>query len=296
VTAQEQQAILAQLEAPFATEEIKWRITHTTRDGKKGAVLPYVDQRAYTDRLNRVLTPSGWTREYVVTTVSNICRMKDKDRTIQTGKVLVTCIVTIPGVGTHTGSGEEWADNDNAMTSAEAQAFKRGCSCFGLGRYFYDFEEQWVELDDYRRPKRTPQLILPGRQQRSEESAAERSKATGSSQPTSRLDGRLTGRIEGYKEELGEPLYQEVLTVFGKAQTARSLPSVEAAEKVLHLLERALRGIEKARDLGGDLSVGEFDHVLHKQRIRSLNSIPTFKALTELVNALEAAHSQSRAA
>ena len=154
MTAQEQQTILAQLEAPFATEEIKWRVTHTTRDGKKGAVLPYVDQRAYTDRLNRVLTPSGWTREYIVTTVSNICRMKDKDRTIQTGKVLVTCIVTIPGVGTHAGSGEEWADSDNAMTSAEAQAFKRGCSCFGLGRYFYDFEEQWVELDDYRRPKR----------------------------------------------------------------------------------------------------------------------------------------------
>jgi MoxR-like ATPase len=28
--------------------------------------------------------------------------------------------VTIPRVGTHTGSGEEWADSDNAMTSAEA--------------------------------------------------------------------------------------------------------------------------------------------------------------------------------
>jgi AAA domain (dynein-related subfamily) len=185
---------------------------------------------------------------------------------------------------------------DKVDEGFEAQAFKRGCSCFGLGRYFYDFEEQWVELDDYRRPKRTPQLIMPGRQQRPDEHAAERPKAAASSQPSSRLDGRLTGRIEGYKEELGEPLYQEVLTVFGKAQTARSLPSVEAAEKVLHLLERTLRGIEKARDLGGDLSVGEFDHVLHKQRIRSLNSIPTFKALTELVNALEAAHSQPRAA
>jgi hypothetical protein len=46
-----------------------------------------------------------------------------RDRTIQTGKVLVTCIVTIPGVGAHTGSGEEWADDDNAMTSPEAHAF-----------------------------------------------------------------------------------------------------------------------------------------------------------------------------
>jgi hypothetical protein len=57
-----------------------------------------------------------------------------KDKAIQSGKVLVTCVVTIPGIGTHSGSGEEWADDENAMTSAEAQAFKRACSCFGLGR------------------------------------------------------------------------------------------------------------------------------------------------------------------
>ena len=296
MTAQEQQAILAQLEAPFAAEEIKWRVTHTTRDRKKGAVLPYVDQRAYTDRLNRVLTPSGWTREYLVTTVSNICRVADRDRTIQTGKVLVTCIVTIPGVGVHTGSGEEWADNENAMTSAEAQAFKRGCSCFGLGRYFYDFEEQWVELDDYKRPKRAPQLLLRGRQQRTEERAVDRSKVTDTSQLTSRLDARMAGRIEGYKEELGDSLYQEVLTVIGKAQTAGSLPSLEAAEKVLQWLERALRGIEKARDLGSDLSVGEFGHVLDQHKLRNLNSVPTLKALSALVNALESAHKQRRAA
>jgi hypothetical protein len=37
--------------------------------------------------------------------------------------VLVTSVVTIPGIGTHSGSGEEWADDVNAMTSAEAQAF-----------------------------------------------------------------------------------------------------------------------------------------------------------------------------
>ena len=88
--------------------------------------------RAYTDRLNEVVTPSGWTREYAVHTVSPITRMK-KDKAVQSGKVLVTCVVTIPGVGTHSGSGEEWADDENAMTSAEAQAFKRACSCFGLG-------------------------------------------------------------------------------------------------------------------------------------------------------------------
>jgi len=41
----------------------------------------------------------------------------------------VTCKLTIDGLGSHSGLGEEWADNENAGTSAEAQAFKRACSC-----------------------------------------------------------------------------------------------------------------------------------------------------------------------
>jgi len=45
----------------------------------------------------------------------------------------------------HAGLGEEWEENDNAGTAAEAQAFKRACSCFGLGRYLYDLEGQWVD-------------------------------------------------------------------------------------------------------------------------------------------------------
>ncbi|HTF69283.1 MAG TPA: hypothetical protein VK638_42055 [Edaphobacter sp.] len=44
-----------------------------------------------------------------MTTVTNISRNLGRERTIQTGKVLVTCIVTIPGVGAHSVSGEEWA-------------------------------------------------------------------------------------------------------------------------------------------------------------------------------------------
>jgi hypothetical protein len=292
VTAQEQSEILAQLEAPFATGEIKWRVTHTSRDGKKGAAIPFADPRAYTDRLNKVFTPAGWTRQYIVTTVSNISRMVTRDKTIQTGKILVTCIVTIPGLGAHTGSGEEWADNENAMTAAEAQAFKRACSCYGLGRYFYDIAEQWVELDDYKRPKQTPKLSgasTPAqRQQQGTECA--------SNPGASRVSPNLATQIEGYKKELGESLFQEILTVIGKAQTVRSLASDAVANNVLQWMERGTRGIQKARDLGADLSVGEFDHVMSSQRIRSLNQVPTLKALSGLVVALEAFHGQQEAA
>jgi hypothetical protein len=53
----------------------------------------------------------------------------------------------------HSATGEEWADDDNAGTGAEAQAFKRACSCFGLGRYFYYFTGSWVDLNDRKRPR-----------------------------------------------------------------------------------------------------------------------------------------------
>src|SRR5713226_6806256 len=122
-----------------------------------GSYIPRRPPRAYTDRLNEVLTASGWTRQYTVHTISSVTRLK-KDKTIQTGKVLVTCTVTVAGIGSHSGSGEEWADDENAMTSAEAQAFKRACSCLGFGRYFYNFAEMWVEVNEYKQPKEFPRL------------------------------------------------------------------------------------------------------------------------------------------
>ena len=117
--------LLAELEVPFPPDQVRWRVTNTSNDKKRGQIVPYADPRAYTDRLNALFTPQGWTREYKVETMNNITRMK-KGESIVSGKVLVTCTVTIIGIGSHSGTGEEWADDDNGMTSADAQAFKTG--------------------------------------------------------------------------------------------------------------------------------------------------------------------------
>jgi hypothetical protein len=87
----------------------------------RGQVVPYADQRAYTDRLNTLFTPAGWTRRYAIHTSANFERSKDQKIV---AKVLVTCELTIFGLGSHSATGEEWADDDNACTSAEAQASK----------------------------------------------------------------------------------------------------------------------------------------------------------------------------
>ena len=154
------------LAAAFDPAEIKWRVTATstqqTRHGpqKRGQLVAYADQRAYTDRLNQVFGEWGWTRSYDVQVAQNFERRAPSDRT-QTAiaaKVVVVSTVTIHGLGSHTGVGEEWADDQNAATRAEAQAFKRACACFGLGRYLYNLDQRWVDLDQHNRPLHTPTL------------------------------------------------------------------------------------------------------------------------------------------
>ena len=72
--------LVAALEVPFDPAQIEWRVTNTTQNQQpvRGQAIPYADQRAYTDRLNALLTPAGWTRRYRVHTSANFERAKDK--------------------------------------------------------------------------------------------------------------------------------------------------------------------------------------------------------------------------
>jgi hypothetical protein len=61
--------LIANLEVPFHPSVIEWRVTNTSKGGSpRGQVMPYADQRAYTDRLNKLVTPAGWTRRYTIHT------------------------------------------------------------------------------------------------------------------------------------------------------------------------------------------------------------------------------------
>jgi hypothetical protein len=157
LSAEQVKQLVAELEVPFDSAQIEWRVMNTTKNGQplRGQVVPYADQRAYTDRLNALFTPAGWTRKYTIQASSNFERSQDKKIV---AKVLVSCELTIFGLGSHSATGEEFADDPNALTAAEAQAFKRAAVCFGLGRYLYYFTGTWVDLDDHKRPKNVPQL------------------------------------------------------------------------------------------------------------------------------------------
>ncbi len=123
-----------ELAKPFPPEDISWLPGATTKTGAKVQAMAYADLRAYMDRLDEVCG-DNWSVNYTPW----------GDRLI--------CNLTISGV-TRSSTGE--MDNQSQKreiggTVAEAQAFKRACAMFGLGRYLYNLPSAWVEYDAERK-------------------------------------------------------------------------------------------------------------------------------------------------
>ncbi len=128
-----------QLSQLFSSEHIQYRAGVVSRDKKRAQALPYAEPRVYEDRLNQVC-PEAW----------NVSFAPWGERII--------CSLTIHNL-TRSSTGE----SDQAGTSAEAQAFKRACSKFGLGRFLYSMDAPWVRYDeDKRRLAEQPRPVLPG--------------------------------------------------------------------------------------------------------------------------------------
>jgi hypothetical protein len=299
--------LTTELEVPFEPTVIEWRVTNTSKNGSpRGQVIPYADQRAYTDRLNAVFTPAGWTREYTVHTSANFERSKDKKIV---AKVLVTCKLTIFRLGSHSATGEEWADDENAGTSAEAQAFKRAASCFGLGRYLYYFSGEWVDLDDRKRPKRVPKLpmwatpdgwrqgLRPQQSTGSRHSVPMNEKNAGAARDR-QSDGSeaaaLVREIEAFEEPLGKGIYRGLLKTVARAWKANQIRDTAVLERVLAHMQAAKRGLLRLDSALNTLGTESLLPVLRALNLRSLDNVDNLDTLKEIVLALEEAAAKTR--
>jgi hypothetical protein len=293
--------LTAALEVPLDPSVIEWRVTNTTKAGKlRGQVVPYADQRAYTDRLNSLFSPAGWTRKYVVHTSANFQRSNDQ-KTV--AKVFVTCELMIFGLGLHSATGEEWADDPNAVTSAEAQAFKRACVCFGLGRYLYYYAGTWVDLGDRKRPKTVP--VLPPwatpdgwrqglRPQHRGESPkpdpvanAKPSSDHGSAAPSS-----LILQIEALAEPLGKRMYRGLLKRIARVWNPRDIQDAALQEQVLAHMQAAERGFRRLDAALDSVGPEALTQILRSVNLQSLDRVDNLSTLREIVLALEAAAHQ----
>lgn len=285
-SAEEQQKFFALLEVPFSPSEVKWRVVRKGQRGRRGMVLPYADPRAYTDRLNQLFTPSGWSRTYTVTAVPNVVR-RIGDRETVTGKVLINCVLTIHRLGSHTGNGEEWADWGLAVASAEAQAFKRACSCFGLGRYLYSVSKRWVDLDYRGVPKRNPALpiwALPPR-----------AVILHGAEPKGPIDPKLTSRIESFRKLLGDGVYTEILSRAGFAHEARLVPNAGRQKDALKWMEAAARGYERIHLISQGGGAEHLAAILQHMRLHALQDLPNLEALRFVADTLESVMPQTAA-
>ena len=118
--------IVAALHAPFPWDMIEVRPGSVRKDGTGALALAYADPRVYMERLDTVVGPEHWSVEFA-----------------PWGEHKLICRLTIFGI-VKCSTGEADPKDKNAGTVAEAQAFKRACVAFGLGRYLYDLAQVWA--------------------------------------------------------------------------------------------------------------------------------------------------------
>jgi len=119
---------------PFAKTDIALKPTALTKDRTRALATPHADMRAYFVRLDK------------------ICGVENWSHTITLSERGAVCALTIFGV-TKSATGDYPTDrsDENAATSAEAQAFKRACAAFGLGRYLYSLPQIWAAYDEQKK-------------------------------------------------------------------------------------------------------------------------------------------------
>lgn len=135
------------LTLPFKDDEIEWRLGSTTKDKKKGMLLPYVTNRAIMNRLDEVLGVENWKPSFKEIHKGIVCSLSI--RLTENGEWITK---------------EDGADltNIEATKGGLSDSMKRAAVQFGIGRYLYEADPVWVELNDYGFPKEKPKSVTFG--------------------------------------------------------------------------------------------------------------------------------------
>lgn len=132
--------IARKLAEPFAPHIVSFRVGPTTKDKTKGMALAYIDARDVMRRLDEVCGPERWQDEYPWSDGRRVvCRIGIKiDRSGPDGGDDTEWVWKTDGAGDTDTEGEKGALSD---------AFKRAAVKWGVGRYLYDVEAPWVEIE-----------------------------------------------------------------------------------------------------------------------------------------------------
>lgn len=132
------------LTAPFPADRVSWRVGSTTGDKKRGLALAYIDARDVMDRLDEVCGPENWQTRYPHANGKTVCELG----------------LRIDGEWVWKADGAGDTDFE-AEKGALSDAFKRAAVRWGIGRYLYDVDAPWVDIEQAGRSYRIAAPEMP---------------------------------------------------------------------------------------------------------------------------------------
>jgi hypothetical protein len=101
------------------------------------------------------------------------------------------------------------------------------------------------------------------------------------------IDQRVTTKIDGFRGSIGDPIFGEILWRVARARKANAIPNAQVQSSVAEVMERASRGVRKARSISASIGDTAVVSVLDRLGIQSMDAIPNLAVLKELVRELE---------
>lgn len=132
---------------PFPASDVSWKLQITSKDKQSGKVVPYLDARAISDRLDEVVGQYNWKDDYGQW---HCYTEEPKDEGKKPKKVnSQLCTISIYDEERH-----QWISKTDGAENTDIEPIKGGLSdsfkrCavkWNIGRYLYNFEPVWVNL------------------------------------------------------------------------------------------------------------------------------------------------------
>lgn len=133
--------IMKELAAPFPASDVEWRVQNTNKDHTRGMAVPYIDSRAIQNRLDTVVGVFNWKTEY---------RPWHQIEKGEKANASQLC-----GLSIYCADRQEWIQKWDAAENSDIEpvkggisdSFKRAAVLWNVGRYLYDLEPVWVDVE-----------------------------------------------------------------------------------------------------------------------------------------------------